>query len=54
LKDRFTVKTIAVIVSPSCKLRLLEAQRVADHLNNLGVQAAYGFLYNEELRANKR
>ena len=41
-----TVKTIAVIVQPKLQAAVTEAQRVTDHLNNLGVQATFGFLYN--------
>jgi len=43
-------RTIAVIVQPKLQAAVTEAQRVTDHLNNLGVKATFGFLYNEDLR----
>lgn len=45
-----SISKIAVIVQPKLQEAVTEAQKVAEHLVNIGVQATYGFLYNEDLR----
>ena len=44
------ISKIAVIVHPKLQEAVTESQRVTEHLVNLGVQATWGFLYNEDLR----
>lgn len=44
------ISKIAIVVQPKLQETITEAQRVAEYLTGLGVQAAYGFLYNEDLR----
>jgi len=44
------ISKIAVIVHPKLQEAVTESQRVTEHLVNLGVEATWGFLYNEDLR----
>jgi NAD+ kinase len=44
------ISKIAVIVHPKLQEAVTESQRVTEQLVNLGVEATWGFLYNEDLR----
>lgn len=44
------ISKIAVIAQPKLQEAVGEGQRIADHLKQMGVQATFGFMYNEDLR----